>query len=280
VGDNYIDVLGMELVVGRNFDPGIDSDVDAAVLVNEAMVLHMGWSEPLGQRVTPAATPVDASVIGVIKDFHFQGLHQELGPLVLMQTRFNDAETFNNNDLVLQPRNLIIDIAPGTILQTLRLIDETWQLFDPSHPLEIEFLDESLNQLYLSEQHQVNLISGLALILVLINCLGLFGLSAFSVQQKTREIGVRKVLGASASRIIFMLIKSVIPIVATASVFAWLIAFLIANRWLESFYYHGEISIVVLLIATLATAGLAFGTLVSQSFRTAQANPVEALRYE
>ncbi len=279
-GSNYIDVLGMNLVQGRNFSDELASDVDGAVLVNEAMVRYMGWSDPLGMKASPAATPLDATVIGVVEDFHFQGLHQELGPLVIMQTRFNNAETFDTNNLVLQPRNLIINIAPGAISETLGLVADAWQEFDPNHPLDAEFLDQTLNQLYFSEQQEVNLISGLAIILVTITCLGLFGMAAFTTQLKTREIGVRKVLGASSLRIISMLFKNILAIVVLASMLSWFITYQIAGQWLAGFYYHADINPVILVIATLITAGLAFVTLVSQSYRAAHSNPVNALRYE
>ncbi|PCI77134.1 MAG: hypothetical protein COB20_08715 [SAR86 cluster bacterium] len=280
VGSNYIDVLGIELQAGRNFDDAISSDVDHAVLVNEAMVRHMGWSSPLGKHASPAATPLDATVIGVVKDFHFQGLHQELGPLVMMLTRFNDAQTFDTNNLILQPRNLIIDIAPGSVSETLNQIEAAWQEFDPDHPLDVEFLDRSLNELYFSEQKQINLISGLATILVLITCLGLFGMAAFATQLKTREIGIRKVLGASSTRIILMLFKNILAIIVLASVLSSFITYQIADQWLAGFYYHAEINPMALVIATLITIGLAFATLVSQSYRAAHSNPVNALRYE
>lgn len=280
VGAGYIDALGIKIQQGRDFNKELVSDINGSVIVNEAMVEHMGWDSPIGMEVSPAATPVTGTVIGVVEDFHFQGLHQQLGPLVLIQTRTANVGVFDTNELILQSTKLILDIAPNSMSEALEFITSVWDQFDPLHPLDIENLDESLSQLYFSESQQVNLIGGLAILLTAVTCLGLFGLSAFSIQQRTKEIGIRKILGASPISIILMLTKNLFALVAIASIISALITLQFVDRWLEAFYYHKELDPITFLSATVITLVLAIGTSVVQSVRTVSVNPIRSLRYE
>ena len=273
VGDDYLQVMGIELIEGRDFRKRLLTDVGTSYIVNETLVQKMGWENPLGKRMQ------NGRVIGVIRDFHYASLHTPIAPYALHA----DVNNFDNIPANIRPyilQHMVVNIAGENIRGTLGYLEEQFNEFDPKHPFEFHFLDDSLDELYLSEQRIMELTGIFAAVCIFISCLGLFGLAAFTTEQRTREIGVRKVMGATTSQIILLLAKNILILVLLGAVIASLASWYVIQEWLEGFAYHTDINPLVFLFAALLSAAVAYLTLAMQTFRTAQANPVNALRYE
>jgi putative ABC transport system permease protein len=268
IDDNYLKQMGMQVVSGRDFSKKLITDIGHGVIVNEAMVKAKGWDEPLGQRV------MNFQVVGVVKDFHFASLHNPVEPLGMI--RLNDSNLEPINDV----RQLILHISGENISKTLSFLQEKFAEFDPVHPFRYEFMDDSLDKLYLSDQRLIKLIGIFAGVCIFISCMGLFGLAAFTTEQRTKEIGVRKVLGATTWQIITMLSRNILLLVLGGSIIASAVAYYAMDEWLTSFAYHTGINPFVFLFSAVVAGAVAFITVALQSFKTALANPVEALRYE
>lgn len=268
VGDNFFEEMGMKIVTGRDFSKELLTDVGASVVVNEATVKKMGWNEPLGKRL------LQFQVVGVVKDFNFTSLYNTVEPLVLIPLDYPD---FNR---LFRYRQLTIHISNENISETLSFLEEKFAEFDPEHPFDYDFMDESLYQLYISDKRMMKLTGIFACVCIFISCLGLFGLASFTTEQRTKEIGIRKVLGASTFQIITMLVRNVLLLVLGGAVIASLVAYYIMDEWLSSFAYRTGINPMVFLISAVVAAGVAFITVALQSYKTARANPVKALRYE
>lgn len=276
--DDYLDVMGLEILEGRDFSNKIRTDANEAIIVNETLVRKMGWDEPLGKRYGSGERI--RKVIGVVKDFHFQSMHSSVGPLVLLRTDFDYFSGLNADERARESRMMIIHISGEDIPQTLDYIRNVMGEIYPKHALKFEFLDEIIDNLYIFERKVMGLTGLFAGICILISCLGLFGLSAFITEQRSKEIGVRKVLGASTIQIIFMLFKPTLILVLIASVIASASSYLAMDEWLAGFAYRAEINPLLFVLATILVIIVAFVTIALQSLKTAQANPVEALRYE
>jgi|TARA_B100000315_G_C14549735_1_gene575127 putative ABC transport system permease protein len=178
---------------------------------------------------------------------------------------------------------VLISTDEGAINSVTGFLRQRWASFDLEHPFEFTILEESLNDLYGAERRLMQLIGLFAAICILISCLGLYGLSSFNTAQRTKEIGVRKVLGASSTNIILLLFKKVLSLVVVASLIASLVSFWVVSEWLQNFYYRIDVvgtNLLLFLIAAILAVTIAFVTMALQSFRTAQSNPVNALRYE
>ncbi len=275
--DDYLHVMGMELLEGRDFSKKLLTDVGASVIVNEAMVKKMAWNEPLGKRIQIGNNV--SRVIGVVKDFNFKSMHSPVEPLVLLRND-PDFSGLDDDHRARQSRMMVIHINGEDVPRTLDHIRDVMGEFDPRHALEYDFLDDTLDQLYVSENQIIALTGLFAGICVVISCLGLFGLSAFITERRTKEIGVRKVLGASSTQIIFMLSVPSLILVLIASVIASTSAYLAIGEWLAGFAYRADINPLVFVMATALVIIVAFVTIALQSLKTAQANPVKALRYE
>ena len=279
--EEFLDVMDITLATGRGFDAATEQ----GVLVNQTAVRQLGWDQALGKRIEFGGTDPDGEplppekVIGVVEDFHYESLHRRVGPLAMFKvfTSFEDLDALNR---LLVNSNLIIKTSGHNTQQTLNYISERWPQYDPKHPFEFRFLDAMLNDIYVSEQRQMSLIGTFAGICILISCLGLFGLSAFNTQQRTREIGIRKVLGASTARIVFLFFKNVLGLIAIASVLASTASYFVISQWLIGFEYKTTINPFVFLIAALIAIVIAFFTITLQSYKTASTSPINALRYE
>ncbi|MCG8412911.1 MAG: FtsX-like permease family protein, partial [Pseudomonadales bacterium] len=273
---DFLDLMEIELVAGRGFDRNISGDVANSVLINEKMVQRLGWDQPLGKVINPGDR--DRVVVGVVKDFHFQRLQNEIEPLVIFPDDQSESGLFPVERT--QLRQLIISLSGTADTESLDYIRDRWQEFDPLRPFEYEFLENSLNELYTSSQQQMVLIGAFSLASILISCLGLYGLTAFTMEQRTKEIGIRKTLGASTVQIILMLFRNILKLILYGSVIAAFISFLAMTEWLQGFYYHTEINLFVFFLSSAIALAIAFVTVALQSRKTAQANPIEALRYE
>ncbi len=276
---DYLDVYGIDIVEGRAFDP---TD-DGGLLVNQATVRALGWDSAIGKRFE-TGNPTDEeieyqSVVGVVEDFHYASLHQKVEPLVIFnfQPDFEDTDAMNR---AVARANLTVKISGEDIAGTLAYMEERWREYDPKHPFEYQFLDDSLAQLYVSEQQQMRLIGIFAGLCILLSCLGLFGLSAFTTQQRTKEIGIRKILGATTAGIIFMFFNNILKLILIASILASSASYFLMTEWLAGFEYKANINLFVFLVSAALAAVIAFATIALQSYKTARASPMAALRYE
>jgi putative ABC transport system permease protein len=276
IGADYEPVLGLTITQGRDLSSRLLTDIGTNVLVNEAMVRKMGWKEPLGQRVTFGAQA--GRVVGVVKDFHFKSLHNLIEPLVI--TRFdNDMSQVAEMNRPFQQRQLILALTGLEVRQVLDHVSQVMSRADPRHPPEFHFLDESLDAQYRSELGLTKLIGIFAGVSILIACMGLFGLAAYNTEQRSREIGTRKALGASSWQIVMLLARRILALVVIASLLAAVVAYFAVDEWLASFAYRAGINPLNFLLATAIAATVAFTTVALQCWKTASADPVEALRH-
>ena len=272
---DYLETLDIPLVSGRNFSPEFSTDEASAFLVNEAAVKKLGWQEPLGKKIVWPTSIVkgqgrivkEGEVVGVVKDFHYTSLHQPIDPLVLHIR----PGAFDMIAVRISPDNI-----PGTLTQ----LQSSWATFDSRNPFEYSFLDETFDQQYRGEARFRSIFSYFSTLAIFIACLGLFGLVAFTTTRRMKEIGVRKVLGATMSNIVVMLSKDYAKLVVLASVAAVPLAYYVMNTWLQSFAYRVEMGIWVFFAAGFLTLLIALFTVGYQAVKAARTNPVDALRYE
>ncbi len=263
VDHDFIKTFGVEVTSGRSFEVAHSTD-SSAFLLNQAAVNLIGWEEPLGKKL---AFNGNGPVIGVVKDFNYSSLHERIRPMAIL----------------IQPSwfsYVGVRLAPGEMQSTLERLENTWREFEPQRPFEPFFLDDNLNQLYQKEERLSFILSAFSAIAIIIAGLGLFGLAAFATEQRTKEIGIRKVLGASLPGIVGLLSKDFVKLVLIANFIAWPIAWYAMNQWLENFPYRIHFSPLYLLFAGLAALGVAWLTIGYQAVKAALANPVESLRYE
>jgi putative ABC transport system permease protein len=268
VDEQYFDLLGLEIVAGRKFSQDFISDTTAFIL-NESAAAHFGWSDPqaaIGQNLH-REDGKDGRVIGVMKNFNHASLRKKIEPLILNV----DPATLG---LVL------VKLKPGSIPETLNFLESTFREFFPSQAYEFSFLEDSLNNLYRAEMQQGKIFGYFSFLAIFIACLGLFGLSSFSAEQRTKEIGVRKVLGASISSIILLLSKEFTRLVAIAFIIGCPLAYYLMNNWLSDFAYRINLTPPIFLLAGALALLIALVSVSYNAIKAALANPVESLRYE
>ncbi|MBS1620936.1 MAG: ABC transporter permease [Bacteroidetes bacterium] len=269
---DFIPVYGIQMAEGRNFSREYGTDTSNFIL-NEAAVKAIGWKtsqETVGKNFR--YDNMDGHIIGVMKDFHFESLHQTIAPLILKMPAPVPNQTYYNA--------ISIKISGQHLASTLSTLKQTWEKYQPDLPYQYTFLDENFDKLYAAEQTQETIFATFACIAIFIACLGLFGLSAFAISQRIKEIGIRKVLGANVSGIVGLLSKDFLMLVGIASVLAFPIAWYAMNNWLKDFAYRIDIQWWVFLIAGIAAALIAFVTVSFQAIKAAMVNPVKSLRTE
>ncbi|MEX2506874.1 MAG: FtsX-like permease family protein [Pseudohongiellaceae bacterium] len=281
VGDNLIESLGMELVAGRGFDMNIPNDRNRAVIVNETAVAEMGWDNLIGKRYTfgSGVNGLDGVVIGVVRDFHFANFHEPIRRLGI-HLQGNDFAALDARNRELVNRHLVVKVNGDQTSQVLEQINQSWQEFDPEHPFEYSFLNDSIDEQYQSEARQVELMNIFSLLAIAVSCLGVFGLTALTTRQRTKEIGIRKVLGASVCRIVRLLFERTLIIILISSMAAFVISFYVINSWIGQFAYYAAINYLIFPLSTMITLVVAFVAVGYQSVKTASMNPVESLRHE
>jgi ABC-type antimicrobial peptide transport system permease subunit len=258
----------MEMKEGSYFSKNFTSGPltsGSKIIINETFAGIMGLEHPVGSQIS--CWDEQFTVLGIIKDFHFKPLYQEIEPLVL----FNDPEQF---------QYMVLRIHSDRISQTLDHIERIHNNFNSGFPFEYRFLDDDFDRLYRSEKNTGSLIRIFTALAILISCLGLFGLAAFMAEQRTKEIGVRKVLGASVPGIIFLLSREFTRWVLLANMIAWPLAFFFMKNWLQNFAYQIALGPGSFILAALMALGIASLTVSIQAIRAAQTNPTDALKYE
>lgn len=266
---DYIDTYGMEIVAGRNFSRDHGSDATDAILINESAARFLDWDAPVGKTMAVPAneSPHNVTVVGVVKDFHFASLHQEVAPLII-----NLEEGFR--------RYLTVKISTDNVAESLAFLEDTWAAFEPERPPQFSFVDDQFAQLYAADQRLSRIIWACTGLALLVACLGLLGLISFTTEQRRKEIGVRKVLGASVPGIVMLLSKDFLKLIALAFMVAVPLTYFAAARWLDGFAYRTEVGVAVFLLAGALTLLIALATVSYHAVRAATANPVKALRYE
>jgi putative ABC transport system permease protein len=259
------DTFKLKMAAGRPFQKEFATDATEAYVMNETAVLAMGLQDPIGKRFS--WNQRDGRIIGVVKDFHNRSLHQEIQPFVFLVS----PSWF---------RYLSIKINPAANAEALNFLRDKWKELRPGQDFSNFFLDSYIDRFYRSEQRMEKVLQYFTFIAIFISCLGLFGLTTFSAGQRTKEIGIRKVLGASVSRIIIMLSQDFTKRVLLANIIAWPVAYYFMHSWLQNFAYRTRIDIWVFFMAGALAMLIALLTVSYQSIRAALADPVDSLRYE
>ncbi len=265
VDEQYLDVLKLNLVAGRNFSKEVATD-SSAFLINQAAAKALGWNESLGKRLG-MGNFYQGPIIGVVEDFHFESLHHEVKPILFM---------FNRR----QPSYLAVRLRPGNVAEGLAAIQKLWKEFVPNSPLQYSFLEQDYHKLYDGEQRIAQIFTAFSILAIVIACLGLFGLASFMAEQRTKEIGVRKVLGATVAGLVGLLSKDFIKLVLVAFAVAAPAAYFAMNKWLQDFAYRIALGWWMFALAGGLALLIALVTVSAQAIKAALANPVEALRYE
>jgi len=265
VAMDFVETMKMEMASGRSFSREFPSDTVNAVIVNEEAVRVMGLESPLTANFSTGDQ--ELNIIGVVKDFHFKPVHTKIEPIVM------GLEEHGNY-------YVIIRVNPDDVSATLGLIEDTWNKIMPGYPFEFSFLDEEYDRMYRAEENLGTLVNYFSVFAILIACLGLFGLASFTAEQRTKEIGIRKVLGASISSISLSLCREFVVLVLLANVIAWPAAYFALEGWLNNFAYRSGIGWAVFVLAALLALTIAIVTVSYQAIRAARLNPVDALKYE
>jgi putative ABC transport system permease protein len=269
---NFVETYGFEIIHGRSFSKEFSTDIDGAVLINQAAAREIGYApeEAIGKkllRFVEVDKFQEQTIIGVLDDFHFKSLHKIIEPCLL----------------VLDPDNInviSIRMMPGDVRGTIGFIQQKWGEIFPGEQFEYTFLDSRIDQLYRSEGQMRNLFLIFSILSIFVACLGLLGLAAFTAEERTKEIGVRKVMGASAANIFLLMCKEFAKWVLVANVIAWPIAYFIMNKWLQNFAYQTGIGLWPFALSAALAFLIALFTVGYQSVKAAVADPVECLRYE
>lgn len=265
---NYLPLFKIPLVAGRNFNPDLSSDTASAVLVNESFVKKAGWKEPIGQIVDFFYNNKKFTVIGVVKDYHYGSLTEPINPEVMIaHPQYQFADIF-------------MKIQPGETAATQAYVAATFKKFFPFQPYEFRSKDLENERQYEAERKWKEMISYAAVLTIFISCIGLFGLAVFSAEKRTKEIGIRKVLGASVTNIVATLSLDFLKLVVLATIIACPIAWWAMQQWLEHYPYRVSISGWVFVLTLLVASGLALLTIGYQAIRSALANPVNSLKSE
>ena len=262
---DFMDLYGFDLVAGRGFSRAFPGDATGAYVLNETAVQTIGWDDPIGKKLT--LWDNEAPVIGVVRDFHFESLHQPIGPIV-----FHFGPQWYER--------ASLSIAPENVPKTLDAIGATMHRFAPDRPFDYYFLDETFDRLYRAEERFSRISAYFTALALFLACLGLLGLTAFVVERRTKEIGIRKVFGASVVSLVVLLSGRFVRLVVMAFVVATPLAYLAANRWLEDFAFRVDVSWGIFVLAGGLALAIACLTISYQSIRAALANPAETLRYE
>lgn len=268
---DFFSTMNIEFVAGRDYSGEFGADSTLSVIVNESMVERMGWDDPIGRRVQfgPVDTLPMAKVIGVVKDFHQRSLYDPIESL-LFRPRFNNQEVH----VRLAPQD------PESLRATIAYVNDQWREVFPNTPFEFDFVDAAFMELYEADQVRARIFTLFSVLMILVACLGLLGLASFTAEQRTKEIGVRRILGAKTGDIVYLLTRNFVVLVAIATIPAFIAAFYFMNQWLGTFSYHTQMNFWLYGLAFVAVALITLMTTSYHALKAAKGNPVEALRYE
>jgi putative ABC transport system permease protein len=264
---DFVETLGIEMAEGRDFQEDMPSDTLSAVVVNETFVKRMGWSEPIGKRIEAGDdNTLRARVVGVMKDYHQTGMYNEIESLLLAYRTINNI--------------VYVRISEENAEQALSHIESTWKEVFPDQPYSYTFLSERFNRQFEADEKRGLIFTLFTILAILIACLGLFGLASYTVEQRTREIGIRKVFGASESTILVLVTRDFIILSLISIVIAFPVAWYFMNNWLENYVYKSGMGPVVFILAGLLTIVITFVTIIYKAYQAAVTNPADSIKTE
>ena len=265
---DFLTALDIPVISGRNFDINLASDSTEAFIINEATVAGIGWKsndEAVGKKFNYGNR--QGYIIGGVKDFHFESLHQEIAPMVFLITAGRGGR-------------FVLRMDEDKIDETMAYLQEQWAFLRPGFPFTSYFIDARFDEQYANEERLAKLVTYFSGLAILIAMLGLFGLASFTAEQRFKEIGIRKVLGASVLEILMLLTRGFSVLVLIGFVIAAPLAYYLMTEWLETFAYHGTVSLITVAFAGIAAILLAWITVGLQTLRAARANPIQSIQYE
>ncbi len=282
VSYDYLETMGIELVSGNFFEQE-KGNASTDIVVNEALVKHFGWENPINQQIPGRDFNETHRIIGVVKNFHISSLKSKINPLILTINEETILEGVSGLTTYMWPpklNQLYIRFSPGEIAPVLDLLSKIWKDSNAKSPFEFSFVDESVALKYSEEKRWGDIVNSASIFAIFIAWMGLVGLTRLSVQRRTKEIGIRKILGSSTMQVASLLSGKFLQLVLIANIISWPITYWIAESWLASFMYRVEISPLIFVIAGLSVVGLVTLSIGFQSFLAAKSNPVNSLRYE
>ncbi len=262
VDHDYLNVFDIDLVEGRFFREDEREGDEYPIVLNETAIKAMGMKDPIGKRVRN-----DFRIIGIIADYHFESLHEVISPLGMIHTPIDYDR-------------LLVKIQSQNLTKTIAAIKKSWMKVAPEYPFEFRFLDEDINDLYENDRKVNTLINISTFLALFIACLGLFGMASYTAEQRTKEIGIRKVFGASIPSIFYLLSQQFSKWVIASNIIAWPLAYFLMNKWLSSFAYHTSQNILIFVLAAVIVLVIAMITVSFQTIKASLANPINSLRHE
>lgn len=262
---DFFETFGMEIKEGRHFSKEFAADENSGVILNETAINAMGIQSPIGKRFSIGDW--QGTIIGIVQDYNFKSLHNKIEPLILVMA---------NRQL----NHMFVRIKSQDMSDTIKFLRRQWERYNPQYPFEYSFVDTLLGNMYRNEEKVKTLFNYFTFLAIFISCLGLFGLAFYLTEQRTKEIGVRKVLGASVPRIVMMLSKEFLKWVLIANIIAWPAAYFFMDKWLQNFAYRANIKIGTFLLSGATALVIALLTVSYQSIKAAIVNPADSLRYE
>jgi putative ABC transport system permease protein len=279
---DYLKTMGIKLLEGRDFSREYSTDESETIIINEALAKYFNWDSPLGKSLPGKKFPLHR-VIGVVQDFNYMSLREAVAPLIIVLDPITLLRGINDINSSYSPRlyNFInVRIKPENIQSTVNLLKDTWDNVAPGHPFIFSFLDQEVQLQYREIERWGKLVSYASTFTVLIACLGLFGMATLTVAHRKKEIGIRKVLGASASRVVVMFTYEFAKLVMVANIIAWPIAYFVMKQWLQDFAFRTALSADKFLLSAGSTLGIAILTVSYHSVKAALSDPVETIKYE
>jgi putative ABC transport system permease protein len=264
VDSDYFKTLKIKIIKGRNFRKKRSAETNTC-LINETLAEQLNWENPIGKYIERNGKQ---KIIGVVKDFHFASLHDDIGPLVFRMKK------------PWQTEKVLVRFSSGNTKESLQKVHTKWNKLFGSEPINYEFVDDSFKEAYKVDIQFSQTILFFTVLAILIACLGLFGLTAFSTEQRTKEIGIRKAMGANVFRINNLIVKQFVRWVLVANIIAWPIAYYFMNKWLQNYAYKIDMHAGYFVSAAIVSVSIALITVSYHSIRAAKTNPVNSLRYE
>jgi putative ABC transport system permease protein len=267
VDHDFIETLGIKMLKGRDFQSDIPGDTLNGVIVNETFVKRMNWTEPLGKKIeTIGSGFLKAIVVGVMHDYHQTGMYNEIETLMLLYRPFG--------------RIVYIKLTDNNRQESIRFIEQTWREMYPEQPFEYEFLSDTFSNQFEADEKRGFIFTLFTILAIVIACLGLFGLASYTVERRTKEIGVRKVIGASEGSIVGLISKEFLILVSISIVIAIPVSFYFMSRWLDNYVYRTNLSVFIFVLAATISILVTFVTISFKAYRAAIMNPTESLRTE
>ena len=266
IDERFFDALGIKIVKGRNFSG--PPDTLHSIVVNESMVKQFGWKEPIGKRVKfPGDTSSNyLEVVGVFKDFNQKSLYNPIAPLLLF---------YGPNGNIIQ-----VKLETASIQSSISKVESTWKKYFPQLPFEYKFLDQDFNSQYVADQKRGKIFAAFSILTIIITCLGLLGLTAFTTQQKQKEISIRRVMGASIIQVVIMITRNYLWLALISAFIAFPVAWYFMNNWLKIFPYNAGLSMSPFIISAFVIVIIAVATTMFHSAKAALTNPAKSLRTE